>query len=84
MFAPGGNTYVDNLVFKGKSTTPLMSFPFTAVLGKEVEGLDDYQGVKDRLVANYQTYLNGRWVDRLRSSAKAEIGREVLKAANNH
>ena len=68
-----------NLVFKGKDATPLVSFPFTAVLGKKVKGPDDYQEVKDRLVADYQTYLDGRWVDRLRSSAKVEINQEVLK-----
>ena len=62
----------------------LATFPFTAVLGKKVKGPDDYQEVKDRLVADYQTYLDGRWVDRLRSSAKVEINQEVLKTVNNH
>ena len=84
VFAPGDNAYVDDLVFKGKDATPLVSFPFTAVLGKKVKGPDDYQEVKDRLVADYQTYLDGRWVDRLRSSAKVEINQEVLKTVNNH
>ena len=84
VFAPGDNAYVDDLVFKGKDATPLVSFPFTAVLGKKVKGPDDYQEVKDRLVADYQPYLDGRWVDRLRSSAKVEINQEVLKTVNNH
>ncbi len=84
LFAPGDNVYVDDLVFKGPDAVPMMSFPFTAVLGEKVKGPDDYREVKDRLVADYQTYLDARWMTRLRASAKVEINQEVLKTVNNH
>ena len=84
LFAPGDNAYVDDLVFKGKDAAPMVSFPFTAVLGEKVKGPDDYREVKDRLVADYQNYLDNQWTARLRASAKVEINQEVLKTVNNH
>lgn len=84
VFAPGDNAYVDNLVFKGANAAPMVSFPFTAVLGKKVKGPDDYREVKDRLVTDYQRHLEARWIAGLRASAKVEINQEVLKTVNNH
>lgn len=83
-FAPGDNVYVDDVIFKGKEATPMVSFPFTVVLGKKVKGPEDYLEVKDRLVTDYQSYLDSQWIARLRASAKVEINQEVLKTVNNH
>ena len=49
--------YVDDLVFKGKDAAPMVSFPFTAVLGKKVKAPDDYREVKDRVVTDYRNCL---------------------------
>ena len=38
--SPGDNAYVDELVFKGKNATPVLSFPFTAVQGRKQKGPD--------------------------------------------
>ena len=62
----------------------MVSFPFTVVLGKKVKGPEDYLEVKDRLVTDYQSYLDSQWIARLRASAKVEINQEVLKTVNNH
>ena len=39
----------------------MVSFPFTAVLGEKVKSPDDYREVRDRLVADYQNYLDNQW-----------------------
>jgi hypothetical protein len=83
-FAPGDNAYVDDLVFKGGDAVPMASFPFTVVLGKKVKGPEDYREIKDKLAADYRSYLDNRWIARLRASAKVEINQEVLKTVNNH
>lgn len=84
VFAPGDNAYVDEQVFRGKDAAPLVSFPFTAVLGKKVKGPDDYREVEERLAADYRNYLDARWIAGLRASAKVEINQEVLKTVNKH
>ena len=84
VFAPGDNAYIDDLVFKDKDAVPMVSFPFTEVLGRKVKGPEDYREVKNRLVADYQNYLDKQWTDRLRASAKVEINQEVLKTVNKH
>lgn len=84
LFAPGDNVYVDDLVFKGKEAPRIMSFPFTALLGKKQKGPDRFQEVRDILATDYQNYLEARWVSRLRASGKVEIDQEVLKTVNNH
>ena len=84
LFSPGDNEFVDDLVFKSKRSTPIMSFPFTAVMGKKVKGPESYKEVGEQLISDYQNYLEQRWVANLRASGKVEINQEVLKTVNNH
>ena len=84
LFAPGDNAYVDELVFKGKNATPVLSFPFTAVQGRKQKGPDSWQEVREPLVTAYRNYLETHWVAKLRTAGKVEIDQEVLKTVNNH
>lgn len=84
LFAPGDNAYVDELVFKGKNATPVLSFPFTAVQGRKQKGSDSWQEVREPLVTAYRNYLETHWVAKLRAAGKVEIDQEVLKTVNNH
>ncbi|MDE6349301.1 MAG: peptidylprolyl isomerase [Bacteroides sp.] len=84
VFAPGDNAYVDDLVFKGENATPVLSFPFTAVLGRKQKGPDTWQEVREPLTVAYRNYLEASWATELRASAKVEIDQEVLKTVNNH
>ena len=79
LFAPGDNAYVDELVFKGKNATPVLSFPFTAVQGRKQKGPDSWQEVREPLVTAYRNYLETHWVAKLRAAGKVEIDQEVLK-----
>lgn len=84
LFAPGDNAYVDDLVFKRKDATPVLSFPFTAVQGRKQKGPDSWQEVREPLVTAYRNYLETHWVAKLRAAGKVEIDQEVLKTVNNH
>lgn len=83
LFAPGDNAYVDDLVFKGKDAAPVLSFPFTAVLGEKQKGPNEYQEVRRQLAADYQNHLEKSWMAKLRAAGKVEIDQEVLKTVNN-
>ena len=84
VFAPGDNPYVDHLVFKKAEAAAKDAYPFTVVLGEKMKGPEDYQEVYDRLVADYQSDLERRWLSKLRAASKVEINQEVLKTVNNH
>ena len=83
-FADGENKYVNKLVFKSGDFEPLLSYPFTIVVGKKQKGPDDYREVIDRVRKDYRTYLDTCWTRELRESGKVEINQEVLKTVNNN
>lgn len=83
-FAPGDNEYVDLLVFRKKGTTPILSYPFTMVLGKKQKNPDSWEEVREAVVIAYRNHLEAHWTAKLRSAAKVEIEQEVLKTVNNH
>lgn len=49
IFADGDNKYIDKLVFKKGDFEPLMSYPFTVVVGKKQKGPDDYREVIEQV-----------------------------------
>lgn len=86
VFAPGDNEAVDEWVFKikGAASTPMLSFPFTAVQGRKQKGPEHWTEVRDSLKAAYRQELEERWTARLRAAGMVEIDQEVLKTVNNH
>ena len=84
VFAPGDNAFVDDLVFRKADAEPLVSFPFTAVLGEKMKGPEDYREVGKKLADDYRNHLEKQWIARLRASGKVEINQEVLKTVNKH
>lgn len=84
LFACGDNKYIDKLVFKKGCYEPIMSYPFTVVVGKKQKGPDDYREVIDRVREDYRTFLDTYWMRELRVSGKVEINEEVLKTVNNN
>lgn len=84
VFADGDNEYIDKLVFKKGSFDPLMSYPFTVVVGKKQKGPDDYREVIEQVRTDYRRYLDAYWMRELKESAKIEINQEVLKTVNNN
>ena len=84
IFADGDNKYIDKLVFKKGDFDPLMSYPFTIVVGEKMKGPDDYREVIDRVRKDYRSYLDTCWMRELSESGKVEINQEVLKTVNNN
>lgn len=84
IFADGDNKYIDKLVFKKGGFEPLLSYPFTIVVGKKQKGPDDYREVVDQVRKDYRNYLNVHWERELEDSGKVEINQEVLKTVNNN
>lgn len=83
IFADGDNKYIDKLVFKKGDFEPVMSYPFTVVVGEKMKGPGDYREVIDQVRKDYQNYLDACWTRELRTSGKVEINQEVLKTVNN-
>lgn len=83
-FAPGDNVYIDDLVFRGEDAPPILSFPYTSIVGKKRKGPDNYKEVRQQLTTDYQSSLERKWIAELREKSKVEINEEVLKTVNNH
>lgn len=84
VFADGDNKYIDKLVYKKGDFEPMMSYPFTIVVGRKQKGPDDYKEVIDQVRKDYRSYLNAYWERELEESGKVEINQEVLKTVNNN
>lgn len=87
LFVKGDNPYVDCLRFKGKAFEPVANFPYTFVYGKVLKkGPESYKDVRGPVSADYQTYLEKKWIEDLRKKyeGKIIIHEDVLKTVNNH
>ena len=84
IFADGDNKYIDKLVFKKGGFEPVMSYPFTVVVGEKMKGPDDYREVIEQVRKDYRSYLDTCWARELREFGKVEINQEVLKTVNNN
>ena len=84
IFADGDNKYIDKLVFKKGGFEPVMSYPFTIVVGEKMKGPDDYREVIEQVRKDYRSYLDTCWARELREFGKVEINQEVLKTVNNN
>ena len=84
IFADGDNKYIDKLVFKKGGFDPVMSYPFTIVVGEKMKGPDDYREVIEQVRKDYRSYLDTCWARELREFGKVEINQEVLKTVNNN
>ena len=83
LFQIGKNEYVDKLIFKCGSYTPLSDYPYTFVMGKKLKAPESYNDVRDRVLEGYLEYQENRWIDALKHKYKVEINEEVLKTVNN-
>ena len=82
-FKPGDNAYVDNLVFRQAEAASLPSHPFTAVVGKKLNGPENYREVYPRLVADFRRDAQIQRMAQLYARSKVEINQEVLKTVKN-
>ncbi len=79
LFPEGSNDVVDREVFKKKVELNAPSFPFVTVKGKTISEPETYTDVKGPLTADYQNYLEKKWVADLRSRHEVHVFDNVLK-----
>lgn len=84
LFVLGENAFVDEKIFRTGKATPDDSFPVVMLLGEKVKGSVDFREAGEKLMNDYQHYLETCWVNELRAKSKVEINQEVLKTVNNH
>lgn len=78
----GDNKYVDELVFEGARAQRSEELPVVFVKGKTLKAPQTYEDVKGKVIADYQEYLEKRWVEDLNKRATVVKNEDVLKTIN--
>ena len=85
IFAIGDNAWVDKIVFgQGEGGKLRRGFVAVETVGSVIEKPETYNDVKGIVTADYQKYLEEKWVKSLRKKYKVTIDKNVLKTVNNH
>jgi peptidyl-prolyl cis-trans isomerase SurA len=85
IFAIGDNAWVDKMVFgQGDGGKLRRGFVAVETVGAVIEGPETYKDVKGAVTADYQKYLEDKWVKSLRKKFKVKVDKNVLKTVNNH
>ena len=85
IFAIGDNAWVDKIVFgQGEGGKLRSGFVAVDTVGTVIEEPETYNDVKGLVTADYQKYLEEKWVKSLRKKYKVKIDKDVLKTVNNH
>ena len=85
IFAVGDNAWVDSKVFgQGEGGKLRRGFVVAETVGEVIDAPQTYKDVKGVVTADYQKYLEEKWVKSLRKKYKVKIDKEVLKTVNNH
>lgn len=85
IFKEGDNDLVDREIF-GKDVTPkpVKDFPYTYTLGTKLKAPKTYEDVRDQVIADYQDYLEKKWIEQLRRQYTVVVDKDVLSTVNNH
>ena len=78
IFKKGQNEYVDKIVFGQGDYAPMKNFPFVDVIGKTIREPESIQDVSDKVIEDYQGYLEKQWVKQLRKKYKYTINKKML------
>ena len=79
------NKTVDRLVFKtGDEAKPNKDFPNDAVYGKKLKAPKEAADVNALVVADYQEYLEEKWVGELRKRYTFTVNEDVVNTVNKH
>ena len=79
LYAKGTNKLIDNEIFNLKTTYTNDKYPFAFCVGKLVNEPESFKDVKGPVTADYQNYLEDRWVAQLRKKYNVVIFQDVLK-----
>ncbi len=79
LYVEGDNALVDELSFKGTVAPRDEKLPVVFLSGKLLKNPDSYTDVRGQVTADYQEYLEKRWVDELNKKATVVKYEDVLK-----
>lgn len=80
LYAQGENKVVDSKAFKGAEFIPDSQYPYFFVVGKMLaKGPEEYTDVRGLVTADYQNYLEEKWIKELNAKYKIEVDEAVLK-----
>lgn len=82
LWKQGENSYVDLTEFKASNAEVTVDgeLPITIVVGKMLKKPESYTDVRGTITADYQNYLEKRWIENLRNKYIVEINQEVLNS----
>ncbi len=85
IFVKGDNKTIDRMVFKtGEEEKPFKDFPYDAVYGKKLKAPQEASDVSALVQADYQEYLENKWVETLRQKYTVTVNEDVVQTVNNH
>ena len=85
MFKKGDNALVDREIFQVDTTyTAPKGYEHTAVFGKKLKAPKTYDDVRELVVADYQEYLEEKWVGELRKRYTFTVNEDVVNTVNKH
>ena len=81
LWMPEKNPAVDKYGFKNKKSAfvPDSKYPYVFVQGKVLKGAEVYTDDRNRVISDYQEYLDQKWIEQLRAKYPVVIYREVLQ-----
>ena len=85
LYKQGDSGVVDNFVFKQKKELKADKiFPVVDVYGTKLKAPRSYKDVRGMVIADYQTELENKWVEKLRKKFAVEVYNDVVKTVNKH
>jgi len=81
MWMPEKNPAIDKYGFKNKKTVfvPDSNLPYVFVQGKVMKGPEVYTDDRNKVISDYQEYLDQKWIEELKAKYPVVINREVLE-----
>jgi peptidyl-prolyl cis-trans isomerase SurA len=83
LYAQGANKAVDAFIFKTGSYQD-DKFPTVSCIGELVNAPQSYKDIRGPVTADYQNYLEEKWIDSLRKKYNVVINHEVLKTVKSN
>ena len=82
LWKQGENGYVDLTEFKVSNAEVIVDeeLPITIVVGKMLKKPETYTDVRGAITADYQNYLEKKWIETLRNKYIVEINQEILNS----
>ena len=85
LWVQGDNKVVDHQIFKtADKFTPALDYPLAFVVGNKILKPEDYTDVRGLVTADYQEFLEQRWIKALRAKYPVSVSADVLKTVKKN